>query len=342
MPVATCAATALEKRPPVPVDRIIPDPLFTSTHAITIDATPEQVWPWLAYPFIQNGRALLLQVLSLMQPDPIVLAMPLCAPLLALVPFGGLASAPSPREPVIAGRVPSHRRLPGKGLLIACVGSVVVYGLGDLVSGLLYHGYSYKDQWISELTAFGSPVRPLMVTAILLHGLLLLAFGVGIWRAAERRTLRWIGVLLVLAGLIGFPTHTVFAMSSRWMTTGFNDTMHALLSLTFSLIVFAAVVLSAVAFKGWFRFFSIATIPVLAGFGAASAFAIQGIAQNSTPWAGAFERINAYAYFAWLILLAVTVTRWFVDQGRRHSDVENEHPPSDRVGHIGQEGRLRT
>ena len=54
-----------------------------------------------------------------------------------------------------------------KGLLVAAIASVAVYGLGDLASGLLYDGYSYKDQWISELSAFGSPVRPLMVTAIL-------------------------------------------------------------------------------------------------------------------------------------------------------------------------------
>jgi hypothetical protein len=31
--------------------------------------------------------------------------------------------------------------------------------------------------------------------------------------------------------------------------------------------------------------------------------------QDDTPWAGGFERINAYAYFAWLIVLAVTVMR---------------------------------
>jgi hypothetical protein len=37
--------------------------------------------------------------------------------------------------------------------------------------------------------------------------------------------------------------------------------------------------------------------------------AIQGIEQDDTPWAGGFERINAYAYFAWLIVLAVTVMR---------------------------------
>lgn len=46
--VATCVASALEKRRRLPVDAIIRDPLFTSTHAITIDAPPERVWPWVA------------------------------------------------------------------------------------------------------------------------------------------------------------------------------------------------------------------------------------------------------------------------------------------------------
>ena len=34
---------------------MIPSPLFTSTHAITIDAPPEQVWPWIAQ--MGAGRA---------------------------------------------------------------------------------------------------------------------------------------------------------------------------------------------------------------------------------------------------------------------------------------------
>jgi Protein of unknown function (DUF998) len=206
-----------------------------------------------------------------------------------------------------------------KGLLVAAIGSVAVYGLGDLASGLLYEGYSYGDQWISELSAFGSPVRPLMVTAILVHGLLLIAFGVGIRRFGDRKSLRWIGLLLIVAGVIGLPTHTVFAMSSRWMTAGFNDTMHASLSLAFGLVVFVAVALSAVAYRGWFRLYAIATIPILVGFGVASSVAIQGIEQNFTPWAGSFERINAYSYFAWLVVLAVTVRR-SLDQGRRRSE----------------------
>jgi hypothetical protein len=55
MAVATCLATAFEQRRPLPVDAMIPHPLFTSTHAITINATPEQVWPWIAQ--MGAGRA---------------------------------------------------------------------------------------------------------------------------------------------------------------------------------------------------------------------------------------------------------------------------------------------
>ena len=194
-------------------------------------------------------------------------------------------------------------------LLSAGFLAVAVYGVGDLVSGLLYNGYSFRDQAISELSAFGSPVRPLMVTVILIHGLLMTGFGVGVWRSAHQTSLRWAGLCLVASALIGFPTHTVFAMSSRWLPGGFNDIMHIALSAVFSLLVFAALVLSAVAYPGWFRLYAIATLLVVAGFGAAASFAIQGIAQNVTPWAGGFERINAYTYFAWIVVLAVKTMR---------------------------------
>jgi hypothetical membrane protein len=196
-----------------------------------------------------------------------------------------------------------------KALLVAGIVAVGVYGLGDLLSGLLYDGYSFKDQAISELAAFGSPVRPLMVAVILVHGVLVVAFGVGLWRSADRRSLRWVGPLLIAAGLVGFPKHTVFAMSSRWMEGGFNDSMHQILSSVWGLFVCVAVVLSAVAYRGSFRLFSIVTLLVMVGFGMASTIAIGGIEENHTPWTGGFERISAYAYFAWLVVLAVTVMR---------------------------------
>lgn len=203
---------------------------------------------------------------------------------------------------------PTSRRS-GEILLWAGVAAVALYVIGDLVSGLLYGGYSFRDQAISELAAFGSPVRPLMVTVILLHNLLLVAFGVGVWRIATRKSLRWAGLALVAISVTGIPTHTVFAMSSRWMEAGFNDTMHQVFTGIFTVFVVVAIVLSALAYPGWFRRFSIGMLVVLAGFGAASAVAIQGIEENATTWAGGFERINAYAYFAWLIALAVVLLR---------------------------------
>jgi len=55
MAFATCVATAFEQRRPLPVDAMVPDPLFTSTHAIAIDAAPDQVWPWIVQ--MGAGRA---------------------------------------------------------------------------------------------------------------------------------------------------------------------------------------------------------------------------------------------------------------------------------------------
>ena len=41
-------ATAAEQERPLPGDELVPDPESESTRAVTIDAPPEKVWPWLA------------------------------------------------------------------------------------------------------------------------------------------------------------------------------------------------------------------------------------------------------------------------------------------------------
>jgi len=55
MVAATYIDTTLEKRSPLAVDALVPEPIFASTHAITIDAPPERVWPWIAQ--MGTGRA---------------------------------------------------------------------------------------------------------------------------------------------------------------------------------------------------------------------------------------------------------------------------------------------
>ena len=70
-----------------------------------------------------------------------------------------------------------------------------------------------------------------------------------------------------------------------------------------------AIMLAAVAIRGWFRWFSIASLVVILGFTALSSVAIQGIEQNDTPWAGALERVSAYGFMVWLVVLAWVTLR---------------------------------
>lgn len=48
-------------------------------------------------------------------------------------------------------------------------------------------------------------------------------------------------------------------------------------------LVVGAIVASAVAYRGWFRVYALATIPIVLGFAFASTMQIQGIEQNVTP-----------------------------------------------------------
>jgi hypothetical protein len=43
----TWGSTAAERRRELPGDEIVPDAEFITDHAISIEAAPEQVWPWL-------------------------------------------------------------------------------------------------------------------------------------------------------------------------------------------------------------------------------------------------------------------------------------------------------
>jgi len=203
-------------------------------------------------------------------------------------------------------------------LVVSGIAAVIVYAIGDLVSGLLYDGYSFRDQAISELSAYGSPVRPLAVTWIALHNLLGIAFAVGIWRSAEgNRALRWTAGLSLANGVVTAPLHPFFPMSSRGMEPGFNDMMHLVVTMVFGLLVFAAVATSAVALRGWFRLYAIASLAVIMTFGGLTGPLMSGLANNlPTPWLGAFERVNAYVTFAWMVVLALVLLRRTADRRR--------------------------
>jgi hypothetical protein len=220
---------------------------------------------------------------------------------------------------------------PRRWLLLAGIGAVGVYAVGDLLSGLLYDGYSFQDQAISELSAYGSPVRPLAVTWITLHDLLVIAFAVGVWLSAGgSRALRCTAGFLLAASVITTPLHPFFPMTSRGMETGFNDTMHLILTMAFSLFVLGAVASSAVAIRGWFRRYAIASLLVIMVFGGLTGPLMSAIANNQpTPWLGAFERINAYTIFAWMVALAMVLIRRTTGESRPEPGGASVPAPAD-------------
>jgi hypothetical protein len=96
------------------------------------------------------------------------------------------------------------------------------------------------------------------------------------------------------------------------------------------LFVLPAVVFAAVAYRRWWRLYSIGSLLVMMVFGWLATTAMQGVADNlPTPWAGAYERINAYTFLAWLVVLAVTVMRRAL----------NEREPE--IGGTGKDARRR-
>lgn len=198
-----------------------------------------------------------------------------------------------------------------QALLAAGIAAGALYVAADVLCGLLYDGYSFKDQTISELGATGAPTKGLLTALLALDSLFLAAFGVGVLRAAQdKRVLRWAGALIVVVSAIALVVAPFGPMSARGADSGFNGTLHKVYISTNSVLIMVAAGLSAFAFGWRFRLYAVGTITVMLGFGAwAATFASDIEADLATPWVGMIERIDVYAYLAWLAVLAVALIR---------------------------------
>lgn len=195
-------------------------------------------------------------------------------------------------------------------VLLACgIVGAALYPVADIVASLRYPGFSYRDQAVSELFAIGAPTSGLVVPLFSLSSTLLLLFAIGIWRAAgERRVLRWLSVMMALSTLDALVLWNFFPMHMRGSEPSFTDLMHGILAI--NPFVLAAVVLGAVAFRGPFRFYTVATIAftaVMAVVGVPYVTAV--VANEPTPWMGATERAGQYATDLWYAVLAVGLLR---------------------------------
>jgi hypothetical protein len=206
------------------------------------------------------------------------------------------------------------RRRPAmlRSLLLCGVLSSLFYVGMDLVSGLLYPGYSFLDQWVSELSAIGAPTRPLWLALGPVYQLLMVLFGVGVWFAAgERRALRIAAGLIVAYGLVGFTAPFTPMHSRQYLATygpGLTDRLHLVSTAVVVLLMFAAIGFAAAAFGTRFRVYSMATVVLSFAFGMwTGRMAPQVEADLPTPWGGVIERVSIWTFLVWVVVLAMAL-----------------------------------
>jgi len=185
----------------------------------------------------------------------------------------------------------------------------VLYPLADIFASTRYPGFSYRDQAVSELFAIGAPTSRLVVLLFSVSSTLLLLFAIGIWLSGHgRHPIRAMAIMMALNTVDALILWNFFPMHMRGVPPTFTDRMHGVLAIDPFLL--AAIVLGAVAFRGWFRAYTIATIcftTVLAF--SAFAYVPAVIANQPTPYMGVAERTAQYATNLWYAVLAVMLLR---------------------------------
>jgi hypothetical protein len=198
-----------------------------------------------------------------------------------------------------------------KVLLICGIIAPLLWIGTDILAGILYAGYSFTSQAISELFAIGAPTSGLVVPLFTVYDLLLVAFALGVWVSASRNRALCVMALMVVGNAVnGLVLWNFFPMHMRGVEATFTDTMHLILASTGVTFAMLAVGLGVAAFRNWFRFYTIGTIlilivPAILGF----MYAPQVGANQPTQWLGLTERISTFGYLQWQVVLAIVLLR---------------------------------
>jgi hypothetical protein len=206
-----------------------------------------------------------------------------------------------------------------KVLLFCGIFSSLLYVSMDVIAGMIYYGYSFNSQAISELSAIGAPTRLFWIVMSFFFNPLVIAFGVGVWLyAGRKRSLQIAGILLALWGALGF-VWLFFPMHMRGAIGGSaTDTGHLVLSAVTVLLMTMFISFGSGASGKLFRIYSILTILVMLSFGAyVGTQAPRVAAQLPTPWMGVMERVSVFSPMLWVLVLAVVLLR--VEKGAKNN-----------------------
>jgi MFS family permease len=196
-----------------------------------------------------------------------------------------------------------------RSLLVCGIVGAALYPLSDILASTLYPGFSYRDQAVSELFAIGAPTSALVVSLFSISSALLFLFAFGIGMSAlGRRRVTLIAVMMALNTLDALVLWNFFPMHMRGVQPTFTDLMHGLLAI--DPFLFVAVVLSAMAFPGRFRVYTVSTLAFTIGCALSAIWYVPAVVANDpTPWMGVFERAGQYTMNLWYAAFAVVLLR---------------------------------
>jgi hypothetical membrane protein len=240
---------------------------------------------------------------------------------------------------------PARQRAALQTVLLACgVGSSLIYIATDVIGGLIYPGYSFFSQAISELGAIGAPSGRFVDAMFLIYNLLVLVFGIGVFHTGSRgnRPLRVTGAVLIAFGTVGlFPATgivepTYFKMHQRGMGDVGTDAPHIILTAVLVTLWLIAMAAAAFALGRRFRVYSLGTLFAVILFGSLTTpYAVRIAAGQPTPWFGVIERIDVYIALLWMALLGIALLRrrpvGDVRRATRRPSAESSYPAPGRV-----------
>jgi hypothetical protein len=175
----------------------------------------------------------------------------------------------------------------------------------DVLAVLLWQGYSFTSQSISELSAIGAPTRSFVLVLNLVYAALLVAFGLCVWVRGRKR------VMYIMAGLLlGNVAVSIVVVTFFPMHLGESlSAIHlGLMAVNVILLQMLTIVFGTVAFRNWFRYYSIGTLLaflVLTFFGIFLAPQII----SGPPQSGLQERVMGYGYLLWQALFSLVLLR---------------------------------
>lgn len=190
-------------------------------------------------------------------------------------------------------------------LLICGIVGAFLYPTTDIIAGKLYEGYSFNEQTVSELFAIGAPTNRLVVILFTISSLLFIAFASGIWLlAGNRRILRALSIMIFANAINSLILWNFFPMHMRGIQPSFTDTMHGILAV--NPFVLVSLILGAVYFKNWFRYYSMATILLLLIMVVLAVPKALLVYENRpTPGLGIMERASQYGHQLWHAVLGM-------------------------------------